>query len=100
MLSRKFERNISLHCQILKHGRVYLNRVIKDMKTISILFTTNKAEVYELITRVQKTSKQLQRIITSAKRGTKNATITNNAPLVKRALESWLHHTKIMLRSN
>ncbi|CAM9654342.1 unnamed protein product, partial [Ectocarpus fasciculatus] len=86
-------------CSVLKEGRAFLDAFLRNSKMLHSLFSTQRGVVLALLTALQKATRQLQTICGYGKQK-RDKSLANEAPYLKRALETLIYNMKEMASDN
>jgi len=98
-LCKHFPKNKALLSQTLKQGRLFLETIIRRMTFYQKHYRGNKESIMAFFKNVQKCTRVLQIICTHGKK-LKASTIMNHVPPAKKAMEKFIHCTKLFCQQN
>ena len=83
----------------LKEGRFFLDTFLKHSKILHLMFTSQRSIVLNILTVLQKATRQLQTICGYGKQK-RDKSLASEAPYLKRALEALIYNMKEMASQN
>ncbi|XP_044183012.1 Fanconi anemia group D2 protein-like isoform X2 [Acropora millepora] len=84
----------------LKYGRLFVEIFLKlGMPTLDFMFRTHKDDIHGLLKNLQQSTRSLQHFCGHSK-VTKDLSLTNHVPAVKKCLETFVFRVKAMLALN
>ena len=85
---------------VIKSGRQFLDHFLKHgMPMLDVLFRRRSEDCVTLLKNLQQSTRYLQHVCNHSKTS-KDVSLTNHVPLLKRSLETFLFRVKLMLAHN
>jgi len=98
-LCKLWETNKRMHKVCLLFGSKYLDNLLKIMPLLSKRFASNRDEIVDILSKMQKGTRILQSLCSHCK-ATKDVTLINAIPSVKKNLERVIFHVKSILEAH
>eukprot|EP01083_Nonionella_stella_P226119 803353_1 len=96
---RDFSDNQKLLCCCIKQSRFFLDALVKNMNSLGKKFSDNRQAMFGTLKYVQKGTRLLHRVCADVKR-THDSSLAANIPFLKRAMESFIYHVKLVFKAN